>query len=114
LSVFDADHPRPSDTADASGVRRALTECAVQQLAALTPKDARTLAEYRRVVGTALREMIHDTLPPTGAVSHEEVGREESGGHSVRKLWITRTGLKEQVPTVAVRGPRFDGDAVVW
>src|SRR4051794_20535152 len=53
LSVFDKDHPLPQDATDVKGLRRYLTDLAERQLVALMPKDAKALAEFRRVLGTA-------------------------------------------------------------
>jgi hypothetical protein len=115
LSVFDAEHPRPADDLDAAGVRRHLAEQDRGQLDALAPADAARLAEFRRVVGTALREMIHDILPAADDVSHEEAApKGEANGRIARKLWLGRRGGDEKVPAYAVRGPQFDGDVVVW
>ena len=66
LCVYDAEHPRPKDELDAKGLRAKMTEAAEKQLKALEPKDAKSLAEFRRVVGTALRVMIGETCPEPG------------------------------------------------
>jgi dienelactone hydrolase len=62
LSVYDAEHPVPKDVNNADGVRRYLTTQSEKQIKALLPKDATSLAEYRRVLGTALRVMMNDKL----------------------------------------------------
>jgi dienelactone hydrolase len=59
LSVYDATHPLPADAVNAEGLRRYLTETSDKQVAALKPKDAAGLEEFRRVLGTALRVMIN-------------------------------------------------------
>src|SRR5262249_16722531 len=63
LSVYDEQHPRPSDATDAEGLRKYLTESSKRQIDALLPKDAASLAAYRRVLGPALRVLINDQLP---------------------------------------------------
>src|SRR5205807_2036264 len=63
LSVFDDQHPRPGDAVGVEGLRKYLTEMAEEQRVALRPKDASSLAEFRRVFGAALRVMVHDALP---------------------------------------------------
>src|SRR5437763_9791992 len=68
LSVFDDEHPLPKDAVGAPGLRRYLTEASDRQIAALLPMDERSLQEFRRIVGTALRVMIGDKLPAAGAV----------------------------------------------
>ena len=59
LSVYDAEHPRPSDSTDAAGVRKYMTESSDRQLADL----AKSPDEYRKTVGAALRAMLVDAMP---------------------------------------------------
>jgi dienelactone hydrolase len=63
LSVYDASHPRPADELDAAKLREVMTKASDAQLARLVPKDAASLKEFRRVVGTALRAMVNSELP---------------------------------------------------
>ncbi len=63
LSVYDTEHPRPKDEVNAEKLRQYLTEASDKQMAALAPKDAKSLDEYRRVLGTALGVMVHDQWP---------------------------------------------------
>ncbi|HVK08175.1 MAG TPA: hypothetical protein VM597_05295, partial [Gemmataceae bacterium] len=55
LSVYDARHPRPKDELNAAQLREAMTAAAGKQMKALEPTDAKSLGEYRRVVGGALK-----------------------------------------------------------
>jgi hypothetical protein len=110
LSVFDEQHPVPDDAVDAGQLRRYLTEESDRQIQSLMPKDARGLAEFRRVTGTALRVMIADTLPerkvalPGGKVPDAQL--------CVREFNVGRHG--EVVPAALVhRGP-LSGRVVVW
>ena len=58
-----------------------MTEASDKQIEALRPKDAKGLAEYRRVLGAALRVMINDDLPKPEEVEAKEVGdRQEHDG----------------------------------
>jgi dienelactone hydrolase len=114
LSVYNDDHPRPKDTADAERVRQYMSETSDAQIKTLLPKDAKGLAEYRRVMGTALRVMIgeHSTRP---VVEAQEVGAKETIDDVTRtKLLLSRKGSGEQVPTLLLRGKDFDGTIVVW
>jgi dienelactone hydrolase len=65
LSVFDDQQRLPKDAVDAEGLRRYMTETSDAQIAALMPKDTASLAEFRRVVGPALRVMLGGALPNT-------------------------------------------------
>src|SRR5205823_12435281 len=81
----------------------------------LTPTDAAGLAEFRRVVGSALRVMVHDAPPAAGDVEAREVGpAEERDGRLARKFLLSRKGQDEAIPAYGVRGPEHDGTVVIW
>jgi hypothetical protein len=61
LSVYDAEHPRPTDAVNAERLRQYLTQASDKQLAALRPANATRLKEFQRVHGTALRVMIGES-----------------------------------------------------
>ncbi len=115
LSVYDANHPRPRDTADAATLRRYLSATSDQQIEALRPTDEKSLATYRRVLGTALRVMIRDALPGPGEVEAVAVGgKGQRDGLSWRRYLLGRKGAGEQVPAFLVQGPRYDGTILLW
>jgi dienelactone hydrolase len=115
LSVYDAEHPRPKDAVGAERLRQYMAETSDKQIASLRPKDAATLKEYRRVIGTALRVMIHDELPGRTELTVKEVGeRVERGDLVWRRYLIGRKGSGEQVPALGLKGKEFDGTVVVW
>jgi dienelactone hydrolase len=115
LSVYDAEHPRPSDSLDASELRQQMTAASDKQIEALRPADAKSLAEYRRVFGTALRVMIGDTLPQAESVEETRAGDlEQRDGYRWRRLFLGRRGASERVPAVGVLPDGFDGTVVVW
>lgn len=114
LSVFDAAHPRPKDELDARGLRAVLTRRSDEQMARLTPTDATTLAEFRRVVGTALRVLVHSELPAEVAVRPTPPSR-QLGEYELERLVLSRSDGKDIVP--AVRVAARDGRprrVVVW
>ncbi|HVS38212.1 MAG TPA: hypothetical protein VMS17_21815, partial [Gemmataceae bacterium] len=115
LSVYDEQHPLPKDAVDAARLRQLLTEESDKQIDALRPTDAKGLAEYRRVIGTALRVMIHDTLPTPEDVEAMEVGdRQEHDGVISRRYLMSRRGAGEAVPAVGMCRANFNGTVVVW
>jgi dienelactone hydrolase len=115
LSVYDATHPRPGDATDVHGLRRYLTEASNRQLQALLPKDERSLGEFRRVLGTALRVMINDTLPDPAEV---EVIRGRAPATRDGVEWapvaLTRRGQGEVVRVLKLTPAGWDGTVVVW
>jgi hypothetical protein len=115
LSVYDAGHPRPADSVDAERLRQYLTEQSDKQIAALLPKDAKSLAEYRRVFGAALRALVHDELPDGNEVEEIRQGEmEKHDGYSSRRFFLTRKDRHERIPVLGLLPPEFDGTVVVW
>jgi hypothetical protein len=115
LSVYDDRHPRPADEVGADGVKKLVTQWSDNQMAAIAPTDAAKLGEFRRVVGPALRMMLHDSMPSTEDVEVKEVGeKDERDGRTARKLLLGRKGAGEAVPANGIAGPDFDGTVVVW
>jgi len=114
LSVYDAEHPLPQDAVGARGLRKHMTEASDKQIAGLLPHDARGLQEFRRVVGTALRVMIHDRLPGSDEVEVKRLGHEDRDQVRVDKLMLGRKGKGEQVPAVLLTPGGHGGRLVVW
>lgn len=115
LSVYNDQHPRPADAVGAERLREYLTQASKKQLTALQPKDAAAAQEFHRVLGTALRVMVNDTLPKGEDVEAKKIGdMEVVDGVTWHRLLLGRKGKGEQVPAVAVRGKEFDGTFVVW
>src|SRR5262249_6692721 len=73
------------------------------------------LKEYHRVIGAALRVMLHDRLPAKDEIETQVVGpKAEKDGLHWRKFLLSRKGETEHVPTIGVHGSEFDGTVVVW
>ncbi|MGE3806390.1 MAG: alpha/beta hydrolase family protein [Gemmataceae bacterium] len=119
LSVFDDQHPLPKDAVDAERLRAYLTESSDQQIKALKPADKKSLAEFDRVVGTALRVMVNDRLPDS---ADEVQSRLATKGNPdqvrFQGLYLGRQprGLdqKEQVPAYLLEPAKKNGTIVVW
>jgi hypothetical protein len=115
LSVYDSDHPRPKDEVDAVKLRQYLTESSDKQMAALLPKDAKGLDEYRKVVGTALGVMIHDRFPSARALVSKPMGSDkQDDGVTWDRCLLGREDEGDQVPAVVVHGKKTNGTVVVW
>jgi hypothetical protein len=115
LSVYDASHPVPDNFLDAAGLKAYLTKAANEQFAALLPKDESGLAEYRRVIGAAARVMLDSGVPGpeeiTGASSLEQ---STLAGNRLYRLALTRRDAGEQIPTISLIPPNFNGDVALW
>jgi dienelactone hydrolase len=112
LSVYDEQHPRPSDTVDAGGLRKYLTAAAAKQMADLQPKNAASLAKYREVVGTALRVMVGGGLPDK--VEARSPQEEKIGDVTVHRSVLTRPGEGDAVPSLGLVPPGFNGTVTIW
>jgi dienelactone hydrolase len=115
LSVYNEEHPHPKDAVNAGKLRQYMTEASDKQINALMPKDAKGLAEFRRVFETALRAMVTDQLPQATEVEETRLGdKEKVGEYWLRRFTLGRKGQHEQVPAVGLLGNEFDGTVVVW
>lgn len=114
LSVYDSAHVLPPDASTTAGLRRYLTEASDKQLAALKPRDAASLAEFKRVFGTALRVMIGDKLPAGGDL-HEYAPRKvgNSKDYSMVRSYIGRQGTSQTIPVYYIRGKETSGEVLV-
>jgi dienelactone hydrolase len=121
LSVYDAEHPRPKDELNAAKLREAMTKASDEQIAKLTPKDAASLKEFRRVVGTALRAIVGDELPQAIVERPEkqfvQIGGEGTklDGHTLFRRVFGRPNERDAVPTAALIGAKHRaGHFVIW
>jgi dienelactone hydrolase len=116
LSVYDEEHPRPKDAVNAERLREHMAEASDKQIKGLIPKDADSLKEFHRVIGTALRVMVHDELPKREQVVVKEVGKKGAkfGDLTVERYLIGRKDSGEEIPAIGLTGEGFDGTVVVW
>jgi hypothetical protein len=93
-----------------------MSAASAKQTAALRPKDEASLKEFHRVIGTALRVMIHDTLPDVSEVVIQRLSNSvlEKDGLRWNRFLLGRKGQHERIPTVMLQGNEFDGTVVVW
>jgi dienelactone hydrolase len=116
LSVFDADHPRPKDELDAKQLREKMTEAAEKQMKALEPKDAKSLAQFRHVIGPALRVMIGEELPKPGTLEVRMGPKEVKlpDGVTMHLAALGRKGEGDMVPFAGVYKGKSDAGVVIW
>ncbi|MEX1232230.1 MAG: acetylxylan esterase [Planctomycetaceae bacterium] len=114
LSVFDAEHPLPSDSTDAAGVRKYLTKVAADQFQSLLPKTSSDVAHYQEQVSVAARVMLDDGVPAAEQIEKDETSQELSPQLSLIKGTMGRTGAGEQIPYTVLLPENFSGTAVLW
>jgi hypothetical protein len=118
LAVFDSEHPRPKDELNSERLRHVMTEAAEARMKKLTPKDEKTLGEFRYFVGAALRVMIGDEMPKADDIEMKQKGVKEiklDDGTIVHQVMVGRKGVNEAVPIVGVHdAKKFNGTLIVW
>lgn len=114
LRVFDEKHPRPKDEVTAEKLRQVMTQASDARMATILPKemDKRLPTDFHKIVGSALRVMIHDELPATVAV---RTGPLESkfGELTLHRAVLGRVDEKDTLPAAGLSGPKCTGERVV-
>ena len=121
MSVWDAQHPKPSgDNVGDAHERKLvkwLTNDAAKQIDALTPKagDPKSFEEYRRVVGGAFDTIIGRRLEDVGSVEHELKDKADKGSFLQMTSLLTLREKGEQVPALFFH-PKggWNKQVVVW
>jgi dienelactone hydrolase len=114
LSVYDESHPRPKDELPAAKLRETMTKTSDEQMSKLAPKDAATLKEFQRVVGTALRVMVNDELPKEVVIRSGPTDG-KADGLTIHCAVLGRSNEKDAVPCVGLYGPNFTHEKVmIW
>jgi len=114
LEVFDTKQPRPKGDLGAAKLRKQMSEESDNQIAALVPTDAKSLASYREVIGVALRAMLVDELPDAIVVKKKPVEVKFEDGLTMHTAIIGRTDEADAVPVAGVYGPKFKDNVVIW
>jgi len=114
-SVWDDQHPFPGtgEEAELKVLRGFATEFD-QQLAALAPKDAASLAEYRRVIGGGWDVLIGRNLKTTGDAEVEHAAETQRSGYREATGWIRNKTHDEAVPTLFLLPENWNRRAVLW
>ena len=107
LSVFPGERPKE---ADAKGIRRYLSDASDRQMEQI----AREPKEYRRVVGTALRVMIHENLEQSADTVSRSFTKVERDGYEIHKVLLTRQGTGERVPALGLVPEGWRRTLVIW
>ena len=109
LSVYDADHPLPSDAVDAKGLRAIMTKESDRALQSLSEK------ERRQVVGAALEAMITDHLPRPEDVEMVVKGEpKEVGSIHTATIIISSKGQGEAVRAMGMMPANCNGSGIIW
>jgi dienelactone hydrolase len=112
LSVYDNEHPRPSDATGAAQLRKYMTETSDRQLDELFRNDP---DEYRSIVATALRVMIDDQLPDPETIQRGHESQQTlAEGSRLEMGTLSRKGSGESVPFVHLIPQKPNGTVIIW
>jgi dienelactone hydrolase len=115
MSVWDEKHPRPKGGDDYErSLLKEITADSERQMQALVPRDAASLAEYRRIVGGALEVMIGHGVAHKGGVQGVSRGIQDRPDFRLSKVLLRNSAEGEETPVVLLE-PRtgIREDAIV-
>lgn len=82
LTVWNKYHPKPAGGDEHErDLLKKITAASDKQIAALTPTDAKSLAEYRRVIGGAVDVIIGRRLSDIGKIEQENLLEKDQGDY---------------------------------
>lgn len=114
-TVFDAEHPAPVKTeATEVALLHALDTAQQKQIAALTPQDAASLKEFKRVIGGAFEVMIGRGLPPAGSTHFEKAEENSRDGYLEFKGALQLKSYGEELPTALLLPQNWNRQVVLW
>jgi len=115
LSVWDDKHPRPTGGDDYERhLVRIITDISEKQMARLTPSDATSLDEYRRVVGGALDVMAGGGLPEEDDFEFENLFEESRGEYVEYRGLIRDTSAGVALPSVIFYPNQWNREVAIW
>ncbi len=114
LSVYDAEHPVPSDALPAPRLRELMTAAADKQMQEVFPKDAASLARFRTMVGTALRSTIGGLPSRDGIAIHNGPIGSKIDGYDVHKAIFGRKGEGDRIPSLGLIPPDSGSVVAIW
>ncbi|MBI2824308.1 MAG: acetylxylan esterase [Planctomycetia bacterium] len=115
MTVWDDAHPRPPSGEEYERLfTRQMAEASARQLAALAPRDAASLAEYRRVVGGALEAMIGHGLPAAAEIEYERVAEQDRGGYTEYTALVRNKEHGSELPAVFLHPKNWNKQVVLW
>ncbi len=102
-----ADRQRPGNALDASGLVEELKRIARDQITALTPTNASSLAQFKKVIEPAWRHTVQAEFPERGLIV--EVGeRVQAGAYEATNFRLGREGKGDVLSVLMIYAPRDD------
>ena len=115
LTVWDAEHPQPSGGVEIEKkLARYWHEDAQKQLAALEPKDASSLAQWRKVVGRGIAAVVGHGAPPAGDVSFEKTEKTDLGEYFRFAGLVRDKTHGSELPMAFLHPKKWNKEVVLW
>lgn len=115
LTIFDDEHPVPSDALKAESLRAKMTEEAAAAWNALLPRSPGDLAKYAKSIGPFQNVAFGSSLPADDDIVAGEPTTSDLGEFKVFKVHVGRRSEGTQLPVVALYHPdRFNGQIAIW
>jgi dienelactone hydrolase len=116
-TVWDDEHPKPAGGDDYErALMQYLAKQSDRQIEKLTPTDEKSWREYQRIVGGALRTLVHRDPPKFDDLQREKVHKEERAGFLLFKDKIRLQTKGEELPVISLfpKQTKWDGEVVIW
>ncbi len=115
MSVWDADHPRPTGGEDYEReLLDWMTKDSAAQIAALSPHDSQSWAKYREVVGGAVDAIAGREVPKAGAIESVQHGSHDRGAWQEITALLRYPAEEEELPVVILRPKTWNRRTVIW
>ncbi len=116
-TVWDEDHPKPPGGEEHElAITKYLAEQAEKQLAKVAPHDAKSLAEYRRVVGGAWQTILGRSLPKPLDITRTKVEKHKKAGYLYFEDKLRLDTYNEELPVVSLfpTSTTWNDKVVIW
>jgi dienelactone hydrolase len=115
LTVWDENHPKPQGGAVAEKkLLDWLSDDVQRQLAALMPRDAKSLARYRELVGGAVDALIRQRLPEVTFETKKSLKRDAFQETLGLLRYRSVEGHQSELPVVLLAPKNGTGRTVIW
>jgi dienelactone hydrolase len=116
-TVWDDEHPKPTGgEAYERSLTKYMAEESDKQLAAIAPKDAQTLQQFREVIGGAFRSIIGRDVPDFDDIQRTKVDKQERPGYLYFADFLRLQSQGEEIPIISLfpTATKWNGDVVIW
>ncbi len=115
LTVWNVQHPQPPGGVDFERrLARHWHEDAQQQLAALTPKDAASLAEWKKITGGGIAAILGHGPPAAGDVEFEKTEKTDLGDHFRFAGLLRDKTHGAELPMAFLHPKKWNKQVVLW